>query len=72
MTGINYYVQVFTLSTQENTKLLPQLKSGFKRTISWNKYQSKSELLAQNPNLNYLVESSFQRVNRDTILRMKK
>ena len=53
-----------TLSTQENTKLLQQLKSGFKRVINWNKYLSKPELLAQNPNLNHLVEPSFQGVNR--------
>ena len=33
------YVPVVTLSTQDNTKLLQQLKSGFKRTINWNKYQ---------------------------------
>ena len=33
------YVPVVTLSTQDNTKLLQQLKSGFKRTISCNKYQ---------------------------------
>ena len=26
-----------TLSTQDNTKLLQQLKSGFKRTINWNR-----------------------------------
>ena len=26
--------------TQDNTKLLQQLKSGFKRTTNWNKYQS--------------------------------
>ena len=32
------YVLVVTLSTQDNTKLLQQLKSGFKRTINWNKY----------------------------------
>ena len=31
--------QVVTLSTQGNTKMLQQLKSGFKRTINWNKYQ---------------------------------
>ena len=31
---INLYVLVVTLSTQDNAKLLPQLKSGFKRTIS--------------------------------------
>ena len=57
-----------TLSTQENTKLLQQLKSGFKRVINWNKYLSKPELLAQNPNLNYLVEPSFQGVNRLFVL----
>ena len=51
------------MSTQDNSKLLQQLKSGFKRVINWNKYLSKPELLAQNPNLNYLVEPSFQGVN---------
>ena len=64
ITETNLYVPVVTLSTQDNAKLLPQLKSGFKRTISWNKYLSKPELLAQNPNLNHLVEPSFQGVNR--------
>ena len=57
-----------TLSTQENTKLLQQLKSGFKRVINWNKYLSKPELLAQNPNLNYLIEPSFQGINRLFVL----
>ena len=56
----NPYVPVVTLSTQDNAKLLPQLKLGFKRGISWNKYLSKPELLPQNPNLNHLVEPSFQ------------
>ena len=49
ITETNFYVPIVTLSTQDNAKLLPQLKSGFKRTISWNKYLSKSELLLQNP-----------------------
>ena len=57
-----------TLSIQENAKLLQQLKSGFKRVINWNKYLSKPELLAQNPNLNHLVEPSFQGVNRLFVL----
>ena len=64
----NIYVPVTTLSTQNNAKLLPQLKSGFKRTISWNKYLSKPELLAQNSNLNHLIEPSFQKVNRLFVL----
>ena len=59
ITEKNLYIPIVTLSTQDNAKLLPQLKSGFKRTISWNKYLSKSELLAQNPNLNHLTEPSF-------------
>ena len=57
------HAPVVTLSTQENTKFLQQLKSGFKRVINWNKYLSKPELLAQNPNLNHLVEPNFQGVN---------
>ena len=57
------YVPVVTLSTQDNAKLLQQLKSGFKRVVNWNKYLSKPELLAENPNLNHLVEPSFQGVN---------
>ena len=64
ITETNLYVPVVTLPTQDNLKLLPQLKSGFKRTISWNKYLSKPELLAQNPNLNHLIEPSFQGGNR--------
>ena len=43
---------------------MPQLKSGFKRTISRNKYLEKPELLAQNPNLNLLIEPGFQGANR--------
>ena len=68
ITDTNLYVPVVTLSTQENTKFLQQLKSGFKRVINWNKYLSKTELLAQNPNLNHLVEPSFQGVNRLFVL----
>ena len=68
ITDTKLYVPVVTLSTQENTKFLQQLKSGFKRVINWNKYLSKPELLAQNPNLNHLVEPSFQGVSRLFVL----
>ena len=33
------YVPFVTLSTQDNAKLLQQLKTGFKRIINWNKHQ---------------------------------
>ena len=68
ITNTKLYVPVVTLSTQENTKFLQQLKSGFKRVINWNKYLSKPELLARNPNLNHLIEPSFQGVNRLFVL----
>ena len=68
ITETNLYVPVVTLSFQDNAKLLPQLKLGFKRTISWNKYLAKPELLAQNANLNHLIEASFEGVNKLFVL----
>ena len=68
ITGTKLYVPVVTLSTEENAKLLQQLKSGFKRAINWNKYLSKPELIRRNPNLNHLVEPSFQGVKRLFVL----
>ena len=68
ITDTKLYVPVITLSQQDNTKLLQQLKSGFKRVINQKKYLSKPELLAQNPNLNHLAEPIFQGVNRLFVL----
>ena len=68
ITETTLYVPVVTLSTRDNSKLLPQLKSGFKRTISWNRYLAKPELLGRNTNLNHLIEPSFQGVNRLFVL----
>ena len=68
ITDTKLYVPVVTLSTQENTKFLQQLKSGFKRVINWNKYLSKPESFRRNANLNYLVEPSFQGINRFFVL----
>ena len=39
ITGTKLYVPVVTLSKGNDTKLLEQLKSGFKRTIKWNKHR---------------------------------
>ena len=67
ITETNLSVSVVTLSTQDNAKLLLQLKSTLKRTIS-QKYLAKPELLPQNPNINRLIEASFEVVNRLSIL----
>ena len=68
ITETNLYVPVAILSTQDNAKVLPKLRSGFNTTISWNKYLAKPELLARNANLNHLIEPSFQGVNRLFVL----
>ena len=38
ITHTKLYVPVITLSTQDKSKLLQQLKTGLKRVINWNKY----------------------------------
>ena len=53
---------------QDDAKLLQQLKSGFKRTINWNKYQSKAIQQEQNRHLDYLIDSNFQEVGRLFVL----
>ena len=68
LTETNLYIPVVTLSTRDNAKLLPQLKSGFKRKIDQNKYLAKPELLPQNANLNHLIQPSFEGVHRLFIL----
>ena len=65
------YVPVVTLSTQDNAKLLQLLKSGFKRTFNWNKYESSPKTFAQNRYLNHLINPSFQGVNRLFVLLFK-
>ena len=44
ITATELYVPVVTLSTQDNAKLLQHLKSGFKKTISWDKYESNIKI----------------------------
>ena len=68
ITETKLYVPVVTLSTQDNAKLLQQLKSGFRRTINWNKYQSDPKTYAQSSYLNHLINPSFQGVNRLFVL----
>ena len=47
---------------------LSNLKSGFKRTTDWNKYQSKVKTRKPDPHLDYLIGPSFQGVNRLFVL----
>ena len=54
--------------TQENIKLLKQLKSGLKRTINWNKYIAKTTNQAQSRYLDYLTDPNFQGISRLFVL----
>ena len=57
-----------TLSKDYKTKLLTNLKSGFKRKIIWNKYRSQMTTEAANNNLNILIDPTFTNVNRLFVL----
>ena len=46
-----FYVAVVTLSINDNIKFLHNIKQGFKRTISWNKYRSEITRQPKNNNL---------------------
>ena len=56
------------MSKENDIKSLEQLKSGFKRTMKWNKYRSQMTIQPQNNNLNYLIDPTFTNVNRLFIL----
>ena len=68
ITDTKLYVPVVTLSKENDIKLLEKLKSGFKRTIKWNKYRSQMTIQPQNNNLNYLIDPTFTNVNRLFVL----
>ena len=57
-----------TLSKENDTKVLEQLKTGFKKTIKWNKYRSQMTAQPRNNNLNYLIDPTFTNVNRLFVL----
>ena len=59
---------IVTLSKENDKKLLEQLKSGFKRTVKWNKYRSQMTVQSNNNNLNYLIDPTLTRVNRRFVL----
>ena len=68
ITGTKLYVEIVTLSKENDKKLLEQLISGFKRTVKWNKYRSQMTIQSQNNNLNYLIDPTFTKVNRLFVL----
>ena len=68
VTDCKLYVPVVTLSAENDNKHLEQLKTGFKRTIKWNKYRSEISNQTKNNNLNYLIDPTFTNVDRLFVL----
>ena len=64
ITDTKLYVPVVTLSTEDDNNFWEQLKSGFKRTIKWNKYWWEMTNQTKTNNLNYLIDPTFNKVNR--------
>ena len=65
------YVPIVTLWTQDESNLLRQLKTGFKRIVRCSKYRSKISNQIKNNNLNYLIDSAFNKVNRLFVLSLE-
>ena len=64
-------VAVVTLSINDNIKFLKNIKQGFKRTISWNKYRSQITAQPKNNHLKYLIDPTFRNINRSFVLSHK-
>ena len=64
ITDCKLYVPEVTLSAENDNKFLEKLKTGFERTIEWNKYRLEMPNQARNNNLNYLIDPTFTNVNR--------
>ena len=52
------YAPFVTLTITDNIKLLKNIKQGFKRTISWNKYRSETTTQTEN------IDTTFRNINR--------
>ena len=68
ITDTKLYVPAVTLSTKDDNNFLEQLKSGFKRTIKWNKYRSEMTNQTKTNHLNHLIDPTFTKVNRLFVL----
>ena len=71
ITCTKLYFPVITLSINDNIKLLENIKQGFKRTISLNKYRSEITIQSKNINLDYLIDPTFRNINRLYVISFK-
>ena len=65
------YVPLVALSVNDNINFLKNIKQGFKRRISWNKYRSEITTHPKNNNLDYLIDPTFRNINTLFVLLFK-
>ena len=59
------YVPVASFSINDSIKVLENIKQGFKRTISWNKYRTEITTQSKNNNLDNLIDRTFRNIDRN-------
>ena len=59
------------MSINDNTKFLENIKQGFKRTISWDKYISEITMKSKSNDLDYLIDPTFRNINRLFVLSLE-
>ena len=69
--GTKLYVPMFTFSINNCIEFLENMKQGFKRRVSWNKYRSEITWEPKNDNLIYMIEPIFRNINRMFVLSFK-
>lgn len=59
------------MSINNNIRFIENIKQGFKKYISWNKYWPEVRIQSKNDNLDYLIEQAIRNINRLFLLSIK-
>ena len=59
------------MSFNDSIIFLENIKQGFKRAISWNKYKSEITTQPKKNNLDYMTDPKFRNINRLFVLSFK-
>ena len=62
------FVPVITLCINDNFKFSENMKQGFKRITSWNKYRPGIIAQPKSNNFNYMIDPTFRNINRLFVL----
>ena len=68
VTDCKLYVSVVTLQTEYQNQLYKELKTGISIDFTWSKYRSQMINQAATNNLNFLIDPTFNNVNRLFVL----